>query len=325
MVRVAVVAEYRGDPAEGMQVVSKNLVDVVAASDHCVSVIEPRTLGGTLLRVMFGMPEAILFTHGPGPGVVALSWILRKITRAQIIWVATRPDIARVPRWLRISKTAHVVICNRRRSDLDSVAPGAEVIEQFIGIDPTRFASRGEFDDPWPEIRKANRPIALHLGHLRRNRGLDLLAEAKRSLGDRIEIVVQGSPTFPPDPGVVEELELAGVKVRREYEPDISRLYKFSDLYVFPVRPESAGAIELPLGVLEAVACGTPVLSTDFGVVRQALDGISGVTFAGADEFSSALRRILDTNALANRPSRLPDALHAERTTETVLRLLGEC
>jgi glycosyltransferase involved in cell wall biosynthesis len=196
--------------------------------------------------------------------------------------------------------------------------------QQFIGINPERLSSSPEAADPWPELRKASRPIGLHVGHLRRNRGLDLLVQAKQVLGDRIEIVVQGSPTFPPDFGVVEELAAAGVHVRRQYVPNLADLYRSADLYLFPARPELAGAIELPLGILEAVASRVPVLTNDFGAVRAALEGVSGVRITTPSTFVEDLSEVLDhPTFLSETMLGLPPDLHAERVTDAILELAG--
>lgn len=324
MARIVAVAEYRDEPSEGMQVISKTLVDALRDADHEVFVVEPRRLAKSLLSIVRRRPDAIVFTHGPGKGVVSISWGLRKMLRARIIWIASRPDLSAVPSWLIGRETAHSVMCNRRRPDLEAVAHGAEFIEQFIGIDPARVRSNGESTSPWPELRATGRPVLLHVGHLKRNRGLDVLAEVKRCLGEQIEVVVQGGPALPTDAAVVKDLEASGVKVRRDFEPELARLYRAADLYVFPVHESSAGAIELPLGVLEAVACQTPVLTTDFGVIKQALEGVPGVTVCRQDEFVDVLRTLLETGGLEISPPGLPDHLHAKRMSDVLLRIVGE-
>jgi glycosyltransferase involved in cell wall biosynthesis len=198
------------------------------------------------------------------------------------------------------------------------------MLEQFIGIDPQRLRSSPGGSDPWPALRKFGRPIALHIGHLRRNRGLDLLVKAKEFLENRIEFVVQGSPAFDADPAVVEELRRVGIHVRRAYVPNLADLYRAADLYVFPGRHEDAGAIELPLGVLEAVACKRPVLANDFGALRAALDGIAGVQITTPERFVADLKSMLDNpDGLRTVPAGLPRRLHAERVTDAVLNLAG--
>lgn len=319
-----VVAEYRDEPAEGMQVVSKTLVDTLRNDGAVVEVLAPHQMRTWLPRLLRKRRGTVIFTHGPGKGVVLASAILRSLTKMSIIWVATRPDLNDVPRPLRGRRTAHAIVGNRRRADLDAVAVDHAFIQQFIGIDPARLdpppttPSSGE--SPWPELTDQERPILLHVGHLRPNRGLELLVAAKQELGERIEVVVQGSPTFAADPIVVKALEDAGVIVRRDFVRNLATLYRACDLYVFPAKPEAEGAIELPLGVLEAIACDRPVLTNDFGAIRDALHDVPGVHITTPDRFISDLLDLIDNpGQLALSPKKLPDHLHAGRVATAVL------
>lgn len=320
-----VVADYQPTPSEGIQVVGKTLVDGLGERGHQVTVIPPERLMASVPRLTLSRPRNIIFVHGPGAGVVQASVVLRGLTRARILWIATRPDLERVPGWARGRRTAHAIVCNRLREDLAAVAVDALMHQQFIGIDPARLVSAPTAGDPWPQLRGRGVPIALHVGHLRRNRGLDLLVDAKLALGETIEIVVQGSPTFAPDPGVIEELTDAGVHVRRDYVPNLADLYRAADLYLFPARPELSGAIELPLGVLEALACGLPVLANDFGALGAALGDTSSVRLTSPDRFTVDLRAAVGDGAWLTRASAaLPPTLHAARVTDAVLELIAD-
>ncbi|WP_411088526.1 glycosyltransferase family 4 protein [Streptomyces sp. 061-3] len=318
-----VVGDYEPHPSEGMQVISKTLVDGLRAAGHTVQVVPPRRMSLWLVRFVITRPGRVVFTHGPGTGVVLWSALLRILTRARVIWVATRPDLRRVPALLTGRRTAHVVIGNSPRPEFLRCAPEARFSQKFIGIDPERLGAWSSDAVPWPELA-IGVPTALHVGHLRHNRGLDLLVEAKRRMGDRAQVVVLGSPTFPPDPGVVEELVAAGVVVHREFIGNLAALYGAVDLYLFPVRSEAAGAIDLPLGVLEAVACGTPVVSTPFGSLTAALADVPGVRFAEPGEYADAVvTTLLVDPASRQAPDGLPESLHAQRVTAAVLDAAG--
>lgn len=320
MTKFILVAEYQPHPSEGIQVISKTLVDGLRSEGHQVLVVQPRRMPFWLLPLVLTRPRLFVFTHGPGTGVVLWSIILRRLTRARIVWVATRPDLGNVPAPLVGRHTAHVVIGNSRRPELDRCAPRARFHQQFIGIDPQRLATGSSDVAPWNELR-SGLPTALHVGHLRRNRGLDLLIEAKRSIGDQAQIIVLGSPTFKADPEVVQALSAAGVIVRREYVSNLAALYKAVDLYLFPVRNEAAGAIDLPLGVLEAVACGTPVVSTPFGSLPEALGDTPGVRFVDPDRYADAVASTLLASQLEREsPEGLPENLHAREVIAAVLR-----
>jgi glycosyltransferase involved in cell wall biosynthesis len=318
--RMTVVAEYRDKPAEGINVVSKTLIDGLRARGHEVAVIPPASVLSRLPRLLLKPAPVTIFTHGPGPRTVLVSRILRSLSRTRILWVATRPDLGACPRWLRGGRSAHAILCNRPRADLAGVARDAHLVTQPIGIAPERLAGGGQAPI-WAGRRRDGVPIAVHVGHLRRSRGLDRLCEIKALIGDRINIVVVASPYFDPDPGLMEELLAAGVHVDRGFVPAIADVYRAADLYLFTPPPEIEGAIELPLGVLEAIACGLPVISTPFGALPEALAGTDGVEFAPSEDFAQAVVRWVDRRAANPRPAGLPDHLNAHRITERVLEL----
>ncbi|MEM7441329.1 MAG: glycosyltransferase family 4 protein [Pseudomonadota bacterium] len=196
-------------------------------------------------------------------------------------------------------------------------------MKQPIGIAPERLASSGTVP-LWAELRRPGVLLAVHVGHMRRSRGLDRLREIKILLGNRIEIVVVASPYFAPDTGLMEELIAAGVHVDRGFVPAIADVYRSADLYLFPPPPESEGAIELPLGVLEAIACKVPVISTPFGALPEALAGLSGVEFVASKDFATAVARWVDRGEANPRPEGLPAYLNAHRITERVIELCME-
>ena len=80
---------------------------------------------------------------------------------------------------------------------------------------------------------------------------------------------------------------------------DASRMaeyYRAADVYVHPARAEN-----LPLGVLEAMACGTPVVATDVGGIPEAIeDGESGLLVPAADPeaMAVAISRLLGDEPL---------------------------
>lgn len=316
---ITVVAEYHEAPAEGINVVSRTLIDDLRKAGHFVRVISPDRILQNLPLLVFRPTMLTVFTHGPGVRTVLASAALRLFSRSRLVWVATRPDLGGLPAWLQGRRTAHVIICNRPRGDLVDAASDARVIAQPIGIAPERL--RAGQSGRWPDLSARGVPIALHVGHLRRSRGLERFCELKALVGDRMELVVVASPYFDPARGLVEELTSAGVHVDRGFVSDIADVYASSDVYLFPLPPEQNGAIELPLSVLEAVACGVPVISTPFGALPVALTNVDGVTFAEPSDFAAATATWLENHATARRPGGLPDHLSAHRLAEVVHEL----
>jgi len=125
-----------------------------------------------------------------------------------------------------------------------------------------------------------NRKILLHVGHLNRDRGIDLLAMLASS--SLLPLLVTSTSTVP-DEGFRRELEEKGVRIVTRYLPDIEELYQLADVYLFPTYHVTS-AIEFPLSVLEALACGIPVLSTRFGALDTYFDSNSWFRFFASRE-----------------------------------------
>ncbi|MBI5056324.1 MAG: glycosyltransferase family 4 protein [Nitrospirae bacterium] len=107
-----------------------------------------------------------------------------------------------------------------------------------------------------------NKKIVLHVGHIKASRNIESLIEVQGL--HNIQVVVVGSSSMGVDNNIKKKLEEKGVVVLDGYVNDVSRLYKMADLYVFPVLYDTA-AIDMPLSVLEAMACNLPVITTRFG------------------------------------------------------------
>lgn len=115
-----------------------------------------------------------------------------------------------------------------------------------------------------------------HVGHLRRSRNTDLLAQACRLPDTRVLMIA--SSHADPDPTLRTALRKAGVDVRDEYFGDLEEIYQMSDAYLFPVM-NARGAIGMPLSVIEALACDTPVISSPFGELEKRLPPSDAVRY----------------------------------------------
>ncbi len=143
------------------------------------------------------------------------------------------------------------------------------------------------------------RPVLMHVGHLKRNRGLNVLAQLHGYRGWQVLII--GSPTTPAEPEVMEMLLAAGCVVQQAFIEDLPGLYSAVDSYAFPVS-NRMGAIDMPLSVLEAMACNRPVLSTRFKALPRFLPEGEGLWyFHTIDEAKAGLDRIMDCPDAATR------------------------
>jgi glycosyltransferase involved in cell wall biosynthesis len=138
--------------------------------------------------------------------------------------------------------------------------------------------------------------VMTQVGHLRSKRNLDHFL-ALRSRASRQErgtgyqegggdyqasqsyhTVVVASTSTPQDADLKKALSAAGVMVIDTYVPYIEDVYRLSDLYLFLAESDTA-AIELPLSVLEAMACNLPVVCTPFGGLQDFFPAGQGLLY----------------------------------------------
>lgn len=116
--------------------------------------------------------------------------------------------------------------------------------------------------------------VALFVGHEFDRKGLPAVLEAMRGLPETLHLVVVGGTADMVD-GAREAARALGVDARvhgvgRVADP--RPYFHASDFFVFPSAYESYGLV-----VLEALACGLPVVATPVGCVPDVIvDGVNG-------------------------------------------------
>ncbi|MEO7803684.1 MAG: glycosyltransferase [Actinomycetota bacterium] len=129
------------------------------------------------------------------------------------------------------------------------------------GVDPKEWAVTPTLTETLKE--RYDGPIVLFLGRLAYYKGIDLLIEAMRDIQATCLIVGDG-PLRKDLEDLTERLALSG-KVRFVGEiPDEDRgaYYHAADVFVLPSTSE---AETFGISMLEAMACGTPAISTEVG------------------------------------------------------------
>lgn len=126
-----------------------------------------------------------------------------------------------------------------------------------------------------------NKYLVLHVGHINRNRNMQFMGEIQNR-GDTQAVVV-GSTSYPEDKDLVKELQEKGVIVLTQYIEKIEEIYQCADYYIFPVFSDGA-CIEIPLSVLEAMACNLPVITTEFGGLPDFIPEQDGFMYAKSND-----------------------------------------
>lgn len=182
----------------------------------------------------------------------------------------------------RFCPDVFVAQSKRTRDHLVSLGVPAVAIPSGVDIDSFSLVSALEKKALRTKFGLSpTKPIVLHVGHLQRNRNVILLNRIQKQLG--YDAVMVSSTSTEVERDVQEALEAANVRVISSYVENVAELYQLADCYLFPVHLSSS-AIEMPLSVLEALACGVPVVSTRFGSLPDWLTPSSGFRYADTDE-----------------------------------------
>jgi glycosyltransferase involved in cell wall biosynthesis len=161
------------------------------------------------------------------------------------------------------------------RKTIERDAPRARVLEYHPGIDLDRYRP----------VARRERPRARVLfvgGRFAEKGGEDLLAVLGDRLGSEVDLDIVTPVPVPERPGV-------RVHHLMPSDPDLLDLQQQADVMCLPTYGDTN-----PWAVLESMACGTPVISTDVGGIPDMLgEGRNGVVVAHGDR--PALRAALDS------------------------------
>lgn len=160
----------------------------------------------------------------------------------------------------------------------------------YNGVDTERFQPAAQSPGPAQGLRPFR---LLYVGSWMARKGVDLLAPIMRELGSKFELHYTGGAAAEKDksnmpPNMIDLGRLSGDAV-------IAAMQE-ADALMFPSRSEG-----LPLSVLEAMACGLPVIGTrETAVAELVLDGETGMLCSGKDsaEFVQAAQRLADDGQL---------------------------
>ena len=173
------------------------------------------------------------------------------------------------------------------------------------GIDLSEYENlpkKGEFRDRYSISE--DEKVILYLGRIHKIKGIDLLVKAFADLIkelDDVRLVIAG-----PDDGFLSTLEeqIEDLKIGDRilftgplYERDKLKAYVDADVYVLPSVYET-----FPVTVLEACACGTPVIVTGRCGIADIVDGKVGcVVGYDKDQLRDAIFKILSDEELRRR------------------------
>jgi glycosyltransferase involved in cell wall biosynthesis len=194
--------------------------------------------------------------------------------------------------------------CNKARlTDVVGIDVSSKIHVVPHGIDVDRF-------QPRPSAKSA-RPVVLAVGQFRERKGFDYLIAACRRL--RAEgaaftcRIIGDGPQYDAMASLVRMWQLEDVVQLpgAVANDDLVHEYEGAEMFVLPCVEADNGDVDgIPNALIEAMACGLPVVSTRLPAIREVVtseqDGLL-VRPRDVDTLACALRRVLESRALRER------------------------
>lgn len=156
-----------------------------------------------------------------------------------------------------------------------TLPPAIDIDKFSVATEDEKLHLRMKYEIP------VDKRVVLHVGHVRPTRNVSVLIKVQRL--EDIQVLIIDSTSTPQYEELNRRLKDEGVIILDRYIPDISEIYRLSDIYVFPVKDEIA-SINLPLSILEAMACGLPVITTRFGGIEGCFGEDEGFRYFDTDD-----------------------------------------
>lgn len=299
---------------EGGMKVCSSLANRLKAADPSVTVVSYGEQAGTsdvhiptnkflmswpLLRLLRRKKEPILYLPSyarmlPMAGRILILTLLA-LRRVQAL-IVMRPPYHKLGSWLLKLSGAEILCLSEEATEAFRQTVGDRARQIKAGVDTARFAPVAAEEKV--ELRKkhglpADKPIVLHVGHMKEGRGVGAMAR----LDNRFHgVLVVSSLTAGFEDKVLHERLAAqdNLTIIDEYIPCIEELYQLADVYLFPVE-KARNCIDVPLSALEAAACGIPVVATEYGELKGLLgqDGFYRLDRLDADTLNDRLEAAL--------------------------------
>src|SRR3954454_20904731 len=208
-----------------------------------------------------------------------------------------------------------VVISHATQRDLEAFGIARDTVTvNHIGVELDAFAP-GD---------RARWPTLLFLGRLKKYKRIEMVLDTLEALPDvRLELAGDGDHR----PVIEEEIRRRGLADRVHLHDHVDEATKLELLQGSWVNLTASSAEGWCLTVMEAAACGTPSVAMRVGGLPESIaDGVTGLLADDGEQFTAAVRRLIEDDALRDRTGRAayerPQNFTWDRTARRTLDVL---
>lgn len=252
----------------------------------------------------------LIFLHHPFPtGMIA--YLLFGRRKSLVVWYHSDIVRQKIMRFLfgpvlnaALKRARHILVSNPNL--IKSSAVLARFKEKCVvipfGINPSRFEPTTEVLRKADDMRaRFGAPIVLSVGRLAYYKGFEYLVRAAKEVDARFLIVGNGPLRAKLDSLIFKAgLQNNVFMFSSVSDDELAAYYHACDVFVLPsIAPSEAFGIV----ILEAMACGKPVISTELGTGTSWVnkDGETGLVVQPRDvmALSDAIKKIISDKKLA--------------------------
>lgn len=278
--RICIIGDAEGNHDEGMKNIAYNIYKELKKKGRDeIIILSPKSIifPSFWLKIKKFNPDIIHYIAGPTILSFAISKALKILYNTKIVVSMIHPRFLLSKYLIALLKPDMMLIQSHKT---ENFCKEIKCNYSFLpnGIDPEKFKPFDE--NQRDKIRKKydvpnEKFVVLHVGNFREGRNLSILKEI---LDESTEVIIVGSTTISKDRTTYNELKKSGLRIIDEYVPHIEEIYNLADCYVFPTFDDNY-CIEMPLSVMEAMACNLPVVTTRFGALPRVFERGQGLFF----------------------------------------------
>jgi glycosyltransferase involved in cell wall biosynthesis len=195
------------------------------------------------------------------------------------------------------------------------------------GVDTKRFCPPLN-QERKKELRKKfrvpnNKFVVIHVGHISRMRSLEVFEEIAK-IDNLFVYIVAATSWIKPDDKILSGLKRAGCLINTDFLSEIETVYQMADCYVFPGFSASP-SIEIPLSVLEAMACNIPVVAGRFGGLNDLFSQRDGFYFAdNNDGILQSVEKIFHSSSSSVNTRKMVEAFSWKSLRTKLIKIYSE-